>query len=1091
MMQRFLRLALAVSGAMAMCAVVPSVGRAQGVTTGGIGGLVTDVAGNAPIEGVTITITSPSTGAVRRIQTRANGRYTLTGLETGVYRVAATMIGFGPKAIAEVRVQLSQVARADFALERQAVTLAEIVTTAPSTAADFAPTRTGAQTYVSDSAVSKLPTLNRQLQDFVKLTPQVTVNPGARGELSAAGQNNRFNAIQVDGSTQNDRFGLGDTGELGGQAGGRGISLEAVKEYQVVLSPYNVTQGGFTGALVNAVTKNGTNDFAVSGFYTLRNQTLGSNAPFIASTIFNVKQYGGSIGGPIIKDKLHFFVAGELNQSLRPANGPFVGQTGVTGANTVRVDQALVNRVNAALATYGIDGGSGDRVDNENPIGNLVARLDYTISPSSRLVVRNIYNDQKADDFFRSAATFALTSNRFKRSEQVNSLTAQLFKTFGNGTTNEFQVGYIRQRFARSFDALGPQINIQNIPSPTVPGQTVNILAGPDSNSHINQLDQDFIELRNDLTFALGRSSNHLITIGTRSDWYKVRNAFIQNAFGSWGFNSLEDLEAGNAFRYGIGVQRGDPVARFKSANVAFYAQDQWSIRPNLTLTLGIRAEAPIFLDQPGYQPAVETAFGIRTDEIPSNFTFNPRVGFNWDVDGRGETQIRGGVGLFAGIPPYVWLSNLYTNNGLSGVSQFSCGANTGRPVPAFTSENIQNAPTTCGGVGPGTGTNVGVVNMISPDYKQAQVLRATFGVDRRLPGNLVGTIDALYTRSYNSPFMINRAIAPTGVTDPYGRVMYGTLAASGAPTTNRVPAGDPFSGGAYELRNSSGDYAYSVTGGISKRFDGAWEAAAFYTYGRSYSVQDFVSSVAASNFQRARDYAGNHEETGTGISDYDRPHKVNASMTWSAPWKSYPTDISFIYTGQSGTPFTYTYSSANGGFGDLNADGVNSNDPIYIPRNASTEVTFQQYTGTVNGSASRTITTAEQAEAFDKFIDALPCLAKQRGSLMAQNSCRNPWFNSLDLSIRQGLPAIGGNKLSMQVDIYNFLNFMNGEWGQYRQNSSTGRPVTLLPHRGQTVDGKPIIRFDPSNLVEDFRFAPVQNSFNYWQAQVTFRYAY
>ncbi|MEO5826400.1 MAG: carboxypeptidase regulatory-like domain-containing protein [Gemmatimonadales bacterium] len=1092
-MRRFVRLALTVSSVLAAFLALPAIGAAQGVTTGAISGVVSDSAGGA-IEDAIVRVSNLATGFNRTVTTRSNGSYFVGGLEIGRYRVAVTAIGFRPGAVNEVRVALTQTVRADVALVRQAVQIQELVTVAQADAAVFAPTRTGPQLTISDSQVRRLPTLNRQLQDFIRISPQVTTNPGAGGSLSAAGQSNRYNAIQVDGTTQNDRFGLGDTGELGGQAGGRGISLEAIKEYQIVISPFNVTQGGFTGALVNAVTKNGTNRFTGSAFYTFRNQELATNDPFIAQNEFSIKQFGASIGGPIIKDKLHFFLAGELNRSTRPAGGPFVGQLGVSGANAVRVDQATVDRFNAALAQYGIEGGSGGAQSNENPIGNLVARLDWQVSPSSRVVIREIYNDQKADDFSRSAGTFALTSNRFKRSEQVNSLTGQFFKTFGNGASNEFQLGLIRQRFARAFDQNGPQITVTNINSPTVSGQTVNLRAGPDSSSHVNQLDQDFIELRNDLTFPVG-GGNHLITVGTRNDLYKVRNAFVQNAFGSWGFSSLADLEAGIPNRYAVGVALGDdPVARFRAANVSFYVQDQWTLNPDLSLTLGLRAEAPIFLDEPGFRPEVERDFGRRTDVVPSNFTFNPRLGFNWDVSGTGTTQLRGGVGFFAGTPPYVWLSNLFTNNGLSGTTQFTCDGNSGRPAaPAFNTESVQSPPQVCaGGVGPTSGTSIGAVNTVDPNYKQTQILRASLGGDHRLPWGLIGTFDALYTKAYNSPFMVNLALGEPVGTDFAGRVMYGTIAANGRATTNCTTP-NIYSCGAYDLRNSSNDYAYSISGGLTKRMAGSLETSVFYTYGHSYSVQDFTSSVARSNFQNGRVTALNQYDDRADRSSFDIPHRIAAAVTWTAPWKDYGTDISLIYNGQSGTAFTYIYQSQTVGgnlIGDLNADGFFGNDPVYIPNTAS-EYTFEQYTGPlVTNGPNAPVTPALQAAAFDEFISSLSCLDSQRGQIQTRNSCRNPWFNTMNLSVRQSLPGLGGHRLSLQADIYNFLNFLNNDWGQYRQNTRFSQQ-NLLPVRGFTAEGRPIVRFDPRLTDRDFAFAKNLSSTNYWQGQVTARYSF
>ncbi len=1079
-MQRFLRLALAVSSAIVACLALPMVGAAQGVTTGGVAGTVTDSSGS-PIAGATVRVSNPATGFLRVATTRVNGRYVVSGLEVGTYRVAVAAIGYGPKALAGVRVTLSQSARADFAMVRQAVTLQEIVTTAPPTSADFAPTRTGAQTFISDSGVKRLPTLNRQLQDFVRLTPQVVTNPSpsSAGEVSIAGQNNRYNSIQVDGTTQNDKFGLGDTGELGGQANGRGISLEAVKEYQVVVSPYNVTQGGFTGGLINAVTKNGTNSLALTGFYTVRNQDLTPNVPLYAGSQFLRRQFGGSIGGPVIKDKLHFFFAGELQKALTPAFGPYLGQP-QDASQQLRVDQALIDRFSTALAKYGIDAGTAGQVDNLNPITNLVGRIDWTLSPKNRLVLRGIYNKSQGDDFSRSSATFTMSSNRFKRDEKASSVTAQLFSNFSGGASNELQVGYIRQRFARVFDQIGPQVTVTNVPSPVVTGSLVNLRAGPDSNSHVNQLDQDVLEFRNDFTFPLG--NGHLVTLGARGETYKIRNAFWQNAFGSWRFESMDALEAGTAFAYGVGVGIGDPVARFKTANMSFYLQDQWTVNPSLTVIYGVRAEMPRFSDKPSALAAAETDFGRKTNEIASNTNLNPRLGFNLNPGGgSGSTQIRGGVGLFSGTPAYVWLSNLYTNNGNSGIAQFTCAQ---AIAPAFTSANVANAPQVCAnGTGPGVGTTIGTINTIDPNYKQPQVLRATFGVDRKLPLGLTGTLDAVYTYALKSPFMVNLELADPTTSDANGRVMYGTLAATtGIPTTNAVHStkySGTSGGGVYDLRNAKGDYSYGITAGLRKSFAGSLEASAFYSYQRSYSVQDFTSSVARSNFINGRVNAGNQFDQKVGFSNFDRPHRITASATYTAPWKDYPTDVSLIYIGQSGTNFVYTYSGS-GNRGDVNADGVTTNDPIYIPTRAS-EMAF-----VANGA----FTPAMMVVAFDSLLDKLPCLSSQKGQIMAKNSCRNPWFNQLDLSVRQSMPAIGGHKLTIQADIYNFLNFLNSSWGQYRQNNRFPQ-VSLLTVTGKAADGRPTVTMDTRMGSREFIFPKALNSVSYWLGQVTMRYAF
>ena len=1059
---------------------------------------------------------SANTGLVRSAVTGTSGQYVISGLEVDVYRVSAVAIGYRPEAIAQVRVTLSTTSRADFTMAKQVVQLQEIVATAPPGTGEFAPTRTGAQTFVSDSLIRRLPSLNRQLQDFVRLTPQVTISsPSSQGTISIAGQNNRYNGIQVDGTDQNDRFGLGTTGELGGQASGRGITIEAVKEYDVVLAPYNVTQGGFTGGLINAVTKNGTNTLAATGFYSYRNQGIASLAPLIHNSQFSIKQYGGSLGGPIIKDKLHFFVAGELNSATRPASGPYLGQsTAITPQPPI--DSATYTRFLNALNTYGIKGGSAGLINDQNPIGNAVARIDWTLSDKSRLVFREIYDNSKGDDFSRSASTFNLSSNQFRRAETDNSLTAQWFRNFANGGNNEFQLGYIRQRFARALTDTAPQIRVFSVPSATGAG-TYSLIAGADSNSHINQLDQDFYEFHDDYTFPFKGNPAHLVTIGTRSDLYKVRNAFEQNVFGSWAFNGLTNFENGIASSYAVGVIRNgvDPQARFQSANMAFYLQDQWTVNPTFNLVYGVRAEAPVFIDKPAHTDSVFTNFGRNTEDVPSNWEFSPRVGFNWNVAGKARTQVRGGIGIFAGIPPYVWLSNLFTNSG-QGLAQLTCaGGSTAGPAPTFTAADVPLGanPQTCGnGAGLNSGL-IGTVNTVDPNYKQAENLRATLGMDHRLPGGITFTFDGTYTKAIEAPFMQNLAIcntaggdatAPAGGgagCDPTstglgGRQVYGTISLTGVSTPNRkLP--NIYSGGVYDLENSSSDYAYGAAFTLRKRFTGSVEASASYSYQRSFSVQDFTSSVAASNFNFGREFAGRlDDKTTTMASAFDQPNHVVVSVTYTAPWKKYPTDISVFYQGFSGPPFTYTYGSTGAASGDLNADGIRGNDPIYIPSGgASMDTTqFVNFTGTVGVSSptnpARNISRAEQRDSLVSFMNQMPCVNSQAGTIMKPRSCRNPWYNLMDVSIRQSLPSIGGHKLTVQAEMFNFMNWLNSTWGQFRSAGSF-QDIFLFTQTGMKADGTPIFRFDPNLANLDTRFPKVQTASNFWQAQFTLRYAY
>lgn len=1090
-MKVWTRMWTALTLAAALVTGLAGTAAAQGVTTGSVSGTVSDAAGN-PIEGATVKLTNASIGFTRSATTSAGGRYLFQSLEVGGgYAVSVAAIGYGPKTTRDVRVNLAGTTTVNVSLEKQTVQLEEIVATAPITAGEINAGRTAVQTVISDSLVARVPTLNRQLQDFVRLSPQVTTNPANSGALSAGGQNNRFNNIQVDGTTQTDRFGLGSSGELGGQAGGRGISLEAVKEYQIVLSPYNVTQGNFTGALVNAVTKNGTNEYKGTAFFTYREQSFAAT-PLRASP-FDQSQFGGSIGGPIVKNKLFFFVAGEGQRANRPAGGSFLGGGSVIAPP---VTQAQVDRFTQILSSYGINAGSAGAVSNGNPIANLVARLDWQASATTRLVFRNIWNDSKADDFSRGGTVFALTSNSFRRSERANSATLQVLSNYASGASNEFQVGYTRQRFRRAIPQRAPQISVQ-VPSATSAGAFATLRAGTENSSQGNELDQDLVELRNDYSFPINqRTQSHIVTIGTRNEFYKVRNAFLQNSFGNFTFNSLDSLANGLPVGYTVGLPRGgaDPQARFSGATFGAYIQDQWTPTPRFNMTVGFRVDLPVFFDSPVTTPQVFSDVGRVTGNIPSwNPQFGPRVGFNWDAEGNQRTQVRGGVGVFGGNPAYVWLSNLFQNSG-TGLAQLNCNATSGANTPPrFTTASVTTPPAVCGG-GASLATNVGTVNTADPGLRLPQVLRASLGVDRVLPGGIVGTLEGLYTRSLSGLFYRNLNLRGPVGTGQAGRVLYGTLNAStGVPTVSVINSTyGAIGGGILDISNQGADYAYSISGSLRKRFSSSWEASAGYTYGRSFSVQDLTSSVALSNWRFGRIYSGLESSTDVGTSAFDIPHRFVATATYTAPWKKYPTDISVFYQGQSGTPYAYIYTGT-GNRGDLNADGFNGNDPVYLPTDANdaSQIQFQTFTA-ADGS---TVTPAQQAAALNAFIGGIPCLNAQRGQIMRRNSCRNAFFHQLDVSVRQTLPQVAGQRLTLQADVFNFLNFLDRDWGKAKfANANTLTPgtnpqVNLLEHVAQ-AGTVPVVRFNPG-LTPATQFQALTGAANFWQAQFTLRYAF
>ena len=1043
---------------------------AQGVTTGAVQGVVTDETGQ-PVDAAQVQVVNTATGVRAGTLTNASGRFLVPGLETGsAYEVTVRRIGYAPAIRNNVVVSLGVATRVDVNLVRQAAEIGAVRVTADADET-FATTRTGVATTVSDSALRRLPTLNRNFTDFVVLTPQV--GTAQNGGISGGGVNNRFNSIQIDGANETDLFGLGSTGQPGGQARGKSISLEAVKEYQVLLTPFDVRQGNFSGALINAVTKSGTNRLTGTAFYYTRDDQLARDVPYLPE--YSRRQYGFSLGGPIVRDRIHFFVAPEWQEEEAPSAGQYVGQTeGFVG------DTSLIRRFAEAVRADGIEPGSAGILQKQNPLANVFGRLDFQLPMNNRLVLRHNYGYAEDDIFSRtSTSTFALTSNAYFFQSTKNATSGQLFSTFRNGSNNELQVNYTTIRDRRVPQVMSPQIVAR-----TAEGQ--NLVAGSERFSMGNELDQDIIEVRDDFSFSLG---NHRLTVGAQAQLFDIRNLFARDSYGIYQFASVDALEAGTPEGFSGSTDLGGGIqVDMEAAQYAVYAQDAWSPTPELALTYGVRVDVPVLSSKPAFTQRVFDAFGRRTDEVPSgNIQFSPRIGFNWQLPGLNEQQLRGGVGVFVGRPAFVWLSNAYQNSG-SGLALFTCGRegfNSGAgEVPAYSTS--LPAPTQCGD-GTGPSTNLSLVDLLSEDLKFPQTLRASLGYDRQLPFGFVGTFEGLLTRNLNDFFYTNLGIVEQTATDPDGRVMYGTITQndpSGAegpsPTSGaRVSVSRAQAGfnDVIDVHNTSKNYSFTLSAELRRRFTEAFEFRGAYAFSRARDVQSPTSSQGISNWRFGRSMSGSHSSQDVGVSLFDSPHKVILSGTYTLPTK---TDLSVIYIGNSGVPFEYNYSSF-----DANADGVNSNDLIYVPTEGEVDASNFREGARFGGTE---YTAAQQAEAFERFVDNSDCLSSQRGRILERNSCRSPWQNLVNVSLRQRLPNIGGNELALQLDVFNFTNLLNKEWGQ-QEFASNFSNVGLLGVAGVSSNDlatqEKTLTFNPRT--EEFNS---RNASSNYQIQLAARYS-
>jgi outer membrane receptor protein involved in Fe transport len=1124
------RLILAIGAAAALFAGRPTALLAQAITTGAIGGQVTDPNGR-PLDQVQIQVVNRSSGYSTGATTRDNGRYTVLGLAVGgQYAVTVRRIGFAQETRENVRVSLGQTTQVDFRLSQQAVTLSGVQVQAERSGAEFAPTRQGTETTVQDTLIARMPNLDRDFTSLVKLSPQVA-QPQADAP-SAGGAYNRLNNFTVDGANQNDRYNLGSSeGQPGGAAGGRILSIEAVKEFQVLMAPTDVRQGNFGGMLVNAVTKSGTNRYEGGGTVTYRNPKLAADTTFIRQSGLQVRQYSLFFGGPIIRDRLHFFVAPEWQTRASPASGAFLAPgatTAGTGTGSIAADSI---REIVRIASLKFNPGSTGPVSNENPLLNLFGRIDWQLSPNHRAVFRQLVNRAEQDVFSRTTSTFntgvgnqnsgfRLGSNGYARDNKNNSSAFQLFSNLPGGAYNELQIGYNTIRDIRAYPVNTPEISVAVVPANAAANQRTNPTAavtfGTDQFSPNNDLRQKIFELNDNYTLNFGA---HTATFGGRFEHMDIYNNFAQRLFGVYAFASIADFNASKPLNYSVGYSNGGPIpGEFRVQQYSVYGQDQWTATERLTITGGLRMDIPRFLDRPAENRVLRDSFpntGIATSNVPKTRPlWSPRVGFNWNASGATRTQVRGNVGVYTALPPFILLGNAFQNTGL-GLVTLNCSGQPSRSpslnnnaTPAFTTD-INALPRSCldslGNQKPAPAVGAAgtsSINIIDPNFKYPQNFTTSVGFDRELPYRFTFSFDALYRKAINGLLVRDRnlrgPLTDNGVPrrDREGRVLYdpGTGATAsriikslGSPAVN-------FNEGLIEVSNQSKDYNYTLTPQVSRRFGDDLALTFAYTFMQSKDVQSLTSDRAISNFRNGRQYAGLESQLDLANSYFERPHRFLFYGTYTAPWKRWgATDLTFYYEAMSGTPYTLTANSA-----DLNGDGTNSNDPIYIPRNATDVNEFRIGTITGSGAAATFTQDVAAAQAFNRFIDGQECLRKQRGRIMERNSCRSLWQNRLDMSVRQGLPErlLAGQNLALQLDIINAFNLIGravgkDHWGYIWLPVLAGNfPQQPVLGRVGTNAGYNVYSFD--RTLPDRFFQPVANtSTNFYQMQLTVRYSF
>ena len=1017
---------------------------AQGVTTAAMNGVVVDATG-AGLPGATVIAVHTPSGTEYGVATRADGQYTLRNLRVGgPYTITVSFVGFTTQQRTGITLELSQNLRVDFELSDESVTMGEAVVTGESNAI-ISSSNNGTGTNVSTEEIERLPTISRSLTDFTRLTPQFAqVGTGSEAGTSVGGTSSRYNNIQVDGAALNDAFGLESSGTPGGSSGTQPISLDAVGEFRVAIAPYDVTQGGFTGGNINVITRSGTNTFEGSVYGLGRNQSLvGSDADGNAFDDFTDVTYGARLGGPIQRDKLFFFGSVELGNTNEP----------VAGNNFQAVDAAT--EIQSILSSqYGRETGTLGAFDASTVSTKVFGRLDYNLSQANKLTARfNYVKGTKDDGISRGSTFYTLEDRLYTRQNTNTSSVVELRSILGENMANLFRASLQtnRQPSVLEFPAF-PSIEIRGLGSD---GRST-VVAGPDQFRGANNIDADVFELTNNFNYFVG---DHVVTVGTQNTFSSFSNLFIRNFYGYYRFLSLEDFRNGEAsqFERNYSAVPGEdrPLADFSNANFSLYAQDEWTGVENLKLTAGLRVDMAQYFDSPSMAYAAEdgrsfeSIFGFDNTERPNgNPVIQPRFGFNYDVNGQNMTQVRGGIGVFNGSNPAVWISNSFSNDGslLGGVFARDLD---GGPIPFRADPDNQYTA-----VDFGLSEGSAEINLTDPDFKSPTVWRTNLAVDHQLPAGLVATAEVLYSDVINgmqwkelnrTPFVTN-----TNTVDGRGQ--------------DRSPLSSDYQS-VLLLTNTDKGYSFNATGQLQKQIGTgavpALGASVSYTFGQVKDINSVTSSQARSNV-RDLTTALDVNDPPLTTSNFEVAHRILATLSYRAEYaKRFGTTFSLIYDGQAGRPYSFTYDG-----GDPNDDGFDRADLIYVPSNRN-EVVMSD----------------EEWAAFDAFIESNEDLASQRGQIFERNSARAPWLNFFDARIAQSIETITGQNIEITLDIQNVFDLLGSDLGEVK---TVGDRFQLLEIDGYDAQGRQILSFETPNQI-----AQVSDFASRWRAQFGVRYTF
>ncbi|MFC5512353.1 TonB-dependent receptor domain-containing protein [Massilia jejuensis] len=1127
---RLTKLALALSIALSAAPTL-----AQN-TTSAIGGQVSGADGS-PAAGATVQIVHAESGSVSNVVTDAQGRYIARGLRVGgPYTIIITKNGVSEKR-ENVFVQLAETASIDATLGAAAMQTVT-VTGAANRSERFNRTSMGAVTSIGATELATQASIQRNLQDYARSDPRVAQTDKERGEMSVAGQNSRYNSITVDGVAINDTFGLESNGSPTAR---QPLSIEAIQSVQVNVANYDVTQKGYTGANVNAVTKSGTNNWKGGAYYVYRDDRMaGKRYNKIADTYSDVPEFkedtkGIWASGPLIEDKLFIYALTEKSKSTRSI--PDFGIVGSNAGTIVPITaSAIAGAQQIAQQVYGLNIGGIPSAGSELESEEKLLKVDWNINDDHRANFRYGKTDQVEPIYpLFSATGVSLESMYYRNNKTIETAVAQVFSDWTPTFSTEARVSMRDYDAVPENNARLPAIGLSfsgPLPAGTPSGTQVTsrfINFGTENSRQRNVLGTKTMDYFAGANWTLGA---HEVKFGLDHSKNEVYNAFLQNIYGNYTFACDNTLNAGLCSRAGVttaeieaavlsnfrngrptaytlqtaapGSSLDNAVARFTMNNTGLFLQDNWNVNKQLTVSYGVRVDRTGVDGTPlrnnaAAAPVVAGAgqFGRQTGGFGYDNTvtvdgqklWQPRAGFNYKFDTARQTQLRGGAGLFQGAAATVWMSNPFSNPGVS-TRIINCSGTSSNRCPtnrSIFSANPDAQPTDVGSVPAAN------VDILDPSLRQPSIWKANLAFDTELPWyGMVFGAEYLHTRNKSSIFYEHLNLGAPTATGKDGRQMFwnqaglsaasfnvnnGTVSTvSGVTTTARARNNQAFAD-VLLAKNSSKGEGNLVTVSLSRPLTKGLGWSIAYTRTDATEVSPLTSSVSNSNF-RARSVFNPNEEVAAN-SAYLVKDRVNALVNFQQKFiGTYNTRIGVFYEGRSGKPYSWTYKN------DLNGDNIAGNDLMYIPSApGSGEVAFFGA-----DAAARAATEAR----FWEIVNSEKDLREAAGSVVGRNESFSKWTNTVDLRISQEIPGLfKRNKATFTLDFLNFGNLLNKKWGHIEEvpfSPAGGNQRGFVDYAGLDAQGRYV--YAVRNKADDVTIKQQRNE-SQWAIQATVKYEF